>query len=100
MLTDIQGLLNSVQTAGTALAVHLGSVPTGHVGLFDHTVSFAAAAGSGCTGLAGHTVLHGHSGGAHVVEKDLAHVFAVLTMEAHYLHSQQHDCEYVTAAQR
>lgn len=97
MPAHIQGLLNSVQTTGTVLAVHLGSVPTGRLGLFDHTVSFAGTAGSGCTGLAGHAVLHGHSGVAHLVKRDLAHVFAVLTLEVHYLHSQQHDCRHVTA---
>ena len=85
---DIQGLLTLVQRTGTVPAVHLGSVLTGHLGLYDWAVSFAGTAGTGCTGLAGHTVLHCHTGAAHLAEMDLAHVFAVLSLEVHYLHSQ------------
>ena len=79
-----------MQRSGVALTVHLGSSPTEHLGLFDCTVSSAGTAGTDCTGLAGQTVLHGESGEAHLVELDLAHMFAVLTLEMHYLHSQQH----------
>ena len=89
---DIQGLLNLVQRTATALAVHLGSVLTGHLGLCDHTVSFAGNVEAGCTGLAGHTVLHGHSRVAHLAELDLAHTFAVKSLQVHYLHSQLNMC--------
>ena len=57
--------------------------------LFDHTVSFAGTAWTECIGGTGQTVLHAHSWMAHLVELNLAHMYVVLTLQAHYLHSQQ-----------
>ena len=61
---------------------------TGHLALYDYTVDFAGTAGTGCTGLTGHAVLHDHSQLTRLTEMDLAHMFDVLTLEVHCLHGQ------------